>query len=134
MHSTADAAGREVWDFVQRLNRCWTEGEPEKLRTFFHPDIVIVQPGFQGRAAGRDAAVASYVEFVAQAKVLAFEEKAEHVDVFGDTAVVSYTFEIAYEAEGRRLIEQGRDLFVLRRENRRWRAVWRTLLPESPEP
>jgi ketosteroid isomerase-like protein len=97
--------------------------------------VVIVHPGFQGRSTGRDAAVGSYVAFTSQAKVLAFEEVAEDVDVYGDTAVVSYTFVIAYETgDGRRLQEQGRDLFVLKRENRRWRAVWRTLLPESPAP
>jgi hypothetical protein len=117
--------------FVRELNRTWVSGAPQKLGPFFHPDIVIVHPGFQGRSVGREACVASYVEFAKNAKVLAFEEREPEVDVFDDVAVVSYTFDIAYDLEGRRYREQGRDLFVLRRQRGRWRAVWRTLLTDE---
>ena len=120
----------EAWSLVERLNRTWVEGHADRLGPFFDPDIVIVQPGFQGRSVGRGAAVQSYIDFCSQAKILDFRELEPDIDVNGDVAIVSYTFDISYEVEGRRLREQGRDLFVLRRENRRWRAIWRTLLPD----
>jgi hypothetical protein len=127
------AESREVWKFVQDLNRTWSGGQPEKLDSFFARDCVIVQPGFEGRATGRAACVESYVDFCAHANILGFQERAPDIDIFGDTAVVSYTFDISYELEGRRYREQGRDLFVLRRERGRWRAVWRTLLPNDDD-
>lgn len=132
MNSAGDAAAaREVWRFIRDLNRTWTEGNPQDLRSFFDPDIIIAQPGFVGRSVGRDAAVASYVDFCNAVMVLAFSEREPDIDVNGNVAIVSYTFDISYEIEGKRRREQGRDLFVLRYENKRWRVLWRTLLPQA---
>ena len=132
MKTSGDAAtARDVWRFVQELNRTWVDGDPADLRRFLHPNVVIVHPGFAGRSIGRDACVASYTAFRRAVTVHAFDEREPDVDVFDDVAVVSYTFDIGYELNGQRIREQGRDLFVLRRENKRWRAIWRTLLSET---
>src|SRR5687768_12409423 len=100
MNASGDpAAVKEVWRFVQELNRTWSQGDAKDLRGFFDADIVIIGPGFQGRSLGRDAAVASYVDFRAHATVITFAEREPEIDVNGQTAVVSYTFDIAYEIE-----------------------------------
>jgi hypothetical protein len=134
MNATGDTGtAREVWRFIQDFNRTWTEGDPKDLRSLFDPNMVIIHPGFGGRTVGRDAAVASYVDFCLHAKVLSFSERDPDIDVNENVAIVSYTFDIGYELNGARHHEQGRDLFVLRRDNKRWRVLWRTLLPEVVE-
>ena len=40
---------------------------------------------------------------------------------------MTYRWEMDYEQRGRRSREEGTDLFVLRREADRWRAVWRAV-------
>lgn len=134
MNITGDpAAAKDVWRFIQELNRTWTSGHPQELRPYFDPEMVIVRPGFQGRSLGRDAAVASYVDFGSNARILGFSEREPDIDVNDQVAIVSYTFDISYELSGVRHRDQGRDLFVLRRTNKRWRAIWRTLLPDDSQ-
>jgi uncharacterized protein (TIGR02246 family) len=114
------------------INRAWLEGRFEDLQRCFHPDMVIVAPGFAQRLAGAAACADTYREFMAAATIHAFEASPADVDVWGDTAVASYAYDIDYEMSGRRQRERGRDLFVFTRADGRWRAVWRGLADTSP--
>jgi hypothetical protein len=102
------------------------------MHDFLDPDVVFVQPGFSGRSEGRDAAIASYADFVTAAVLHAYSESDLTIELTGHTAVATYRFQIDYEMEGKRLQETGRDLFVFGRTGTRWRAVWRLLLPDAP--
>ncbi len=124
---------QEVWKVVQEVNEAWVKGHPENLENFFREDMVIVPPDFQQRAVGRESCVASYKDFCRQATVQDFMEKDPGIDVFGNTAVVTYSFEIRYEMKGGTFHEAGRDVFVLLREGGNWRAVWRTMIPLPQE-
>lgn len=119
---------------LRRINDAWISSNPRDMRDFLDPDVVFVQPGFAARTEGRDAAIRGYMEFVASAVVHAYAESELTVDLLGHTAVASYRFEIAYETEGKRVVESGRDLFVFDRSGTRWRAVWRLLLPDASRP
>ena len=37
------------------INRTWLDRRPDDLAPFFHPDLTMVFPGFEGRAVGREA-------------------------------------------------------------------------------
>ncbi|NIV71622.1 DUF4440 domain-containing protein [Candidatus Saccharibacteria bacterium] len=124
---------QEIWQIVQELNVTWVEGNPGKLDRFFHPDMVIVSPDFQQRIEGRDACVQSYKDFSTQATIHNFKELDAAVEVFGDTAIVSYAFQISYEMNGKRFVDTGRDIFVFVRRGNQWLAVWRTLLHTSSQ-
>ena len=50
------------------------------------------------------------------------------MDVIGDTAVASFTYEMVYERSGKRSRATGRDLWVFTRYGSEWIAVWRTML------
>ena len=39
-----DAAKREVWDALCKLNDCWTKGNGKDLVNFFHKDMVAITP------------------------------------------------------------------------------------------
>ncbi|MBN2289905.1 MAG: nuclear transport factor 2 family protein, partial [Candidatus Glassbacteria bacterium] len=119
----------EIIRLLQKINRAWVEGRPEELGEYFHEKAVIVHPGFQGRSEGREACVSGYRDFISRAEVREYRETGFAVDLWGDTAVASYQFEIAYAMGGKEYRESGRDLFVFTREGGRWLAAWRTLFP-----
>jgi uncharacterized protein (TIGR02246 family) len=123
----------EVWQVVQQMNDSWAKGNPEDLASFFREDIVMVNPDFTNRTEGRDACVASYKDFCKQAAILDLNISNPGIDVFGNTAIATYSFEIQYEMGGERFNDTGRDIFVFVRENDRWQAVWRTMMISQPE-
>jgi uncharacterized protein (TIGR02246 family) len=123
----------EIRELVERMNDAWVTGHPEQLGSFFREDIVIVSPGFSDRMEGRDAAVRSYAEFCSQAVVNEFTIGETGIDVFGDTAVATYGYQISYEMGGERFTDSGSDLFVFVRENNQWQAAWRTMIIAQSE-
>ena len=111
------------------LTAAWRTGHTKDIAALLHPSVVFVRPGFTGRAEGRAACVATYEEFLSAALVLRYEEAEPSVDVFGDTAVASFHWEMAWEIRGQRSEEAGHDLYVLVRTEGRWLIAWRTLQP-----
>ncbi len=130
----ADSAAAAVHAAMQRINRTWLEGRPNDLLPLLHPDIVTVFPGFAGRAEGREAIVAGFANFCGNATVHEYSESDHQVDVIGETAVVSFTYEMVYDRSGERNRVSGRDLWVFAREKGEWLAVWRTMLDMSEQP
>ena len=124
----------EIWELVQRMNDAWAKpGGPEDLASFFREDIVMVHPDFTQRTEGRDACVSSYEDFCKQAAIRDFKISNPGINVFGNTAIATYSYEITYEMGGELFNDTGRDIFVFVREkNDRWLAVWRTMIiPEA---
>ena len=119
------------WDTILQLNQAWVSGEVGPIDDLFHPNAVIVHPGFEGRTEGREECVESYVEFTMQAVVHRLETFDEQIDVIDNTAVVSYGFELDYEMNGQGISESGTDLFVLTRGPSGWQVIWRTLIPDE---
>jgi len=113
---------------MRRINRAWLDGRVEDLRPMLHPEIVMVMPGFAGRGQGSEQFLAGFHDFCQNAKVHEFQEQDQQVDVAGDTAVVSFRFEMVYERAGGRYRSTGRDLWVFQGQGGEWVAVWRTML------
>lgn len=116
---------------VHAVNDAWLEGRAEEMRPHLAHDVVFVQPGFEARVVGPDDVIASYQEFAALATLHGYNETEATVEDFGETAVVSYFFTIAYEMDGRQHRESGHDLFVLTRREGAWKVAWRTLVPAA---
>ena len=121
-------------DLLRRITQAWLEGRPGDLAQLFHPDIVMVLPGFAGRVQGRDQMVNGFVDFCTNAKVHAFDEREHQTDVIGHTAVASVAFTMVYERAGQRFRSTGRDVWVFTREGAEWLAIWRTMLDVTDEP
>ena len=131
----ADEASRaEVAAAIERINRTWLDRRPADLATLFHPDMMMVFPGFEGRAEGCDANVAGFADFCENALIQEYKEHDRQIDVAGDTAVVSFGYEMTYEREGERYRSTGRDLWVFARRDGAWLAVWRTMLDPAEQP
>jgi uncharacterized protein (TIGR02246 family) len=120
----------EIARVLRAINAAWTGGDAEAMRQYLDERIVMAQPGFEERLVGRQACIESYEDFARQARVHSYVESQTTVDVMGDTAVASYRFAIDYAMGDKQHHEAGHDLFVFARSDGRWRAVWRTLIPE----
>ena len=119
----------EIRGVLSRLTAAWSEERFDELEDILHQSVVFVQPGFAGRVEGRTNCVDTYRKFMSSAKVLDYTERDVTIDVWGSTAVATYVYDMAWEAEGKSRRERGRDLFVFIREESRWQLVWRTMIP-----
>jgi ketosteroid isomerase-like protein len=123
-----------VADALQQINRTWLEGRPRDLAPFLHPAIVMVFPGFSGRAEGAEALMAGFVDFCDNAEMQEYGESDLQIDVTGDTAVASYAFDMLYKRSSANYRATGRDLWVFSRQGGKWLAVWRTMLDLAEHP
>jgi len=113
---------------MQRINRAWLDGDVEALGGMVDTDIIMVFPGFSGRTEGREQFLAGFKDFCENARVHEFQDHDYETDVFGDTAIVTFPYEMIYERSGERYRARGRDLWVFRDQDGRWTAVWRAML------
>ena len=118
-----DPVKREVWETLRKLNDCWTQGDGSGLVEYFHKDMVAVTPMDRERREGRAACVAGWVGFVKAAKVIRWKETDPWVQLYGNTAVVTYYFDMEFEMGGQRIQTAGRDMFTFVQEDGRWWAV-----------
>ena len=121
----------EVRALVDRINGAWMTERPENLRETltecFDDAIVIVGPHFHEVARGKEASIRRYEDFVVKATLHACRLSEPRVDVWGDTAVVTYAWEMTYEIDGEVDQNSGQDAFLLVRTPAGWRATWRAM-------
>lgn len=127
----AEIISKKLEDLVREINRLWVGGNAEKLGEYFHEDMIMVSPDLKVIGKGREECVKGYIDFCQQARIANFEESKFAVDIWGNTASVSYDFDISYEMEGKNYNDTGRDLFIFScvETGGRWMAVWRILVP-----
>ncbi|HJZ55790.1 MAG TPA: nuclear transport factor 2 family protein [Gemmataceae bacterium] len=129
-----ESSRAEVAAAIERINRAWLDRRPADLGPLFHPALTMVLPGFGGRVEGREANVAGFTDFCTHATIHEYRERDRQIDVFGDTAVASFAYEMVYERSGQRSRATGRDLWVFARQQGSWLAVWRTMLDLAEQP
>jgi hypothetical protein len=127
-----ESDSQQVRAALAGLTAAWRKGKTASIGAMLHPSVVFVHPGFAGRAEGRTACVATYDEFLRASIVLRYEEKEPSIDVFGDTAVATLRWEMAWEMGGQRSDDAGHDVYVLVRDGGRWLIAWRTLISAPP--
>ena len=113
---------------MRQINQAWLNGQVEELVPMVHSEIVTVLPDFAGRIQGREDFLAGFRDFRQNATIQEFREHDHQVDVAGDTAVVTFRYDMVYERSGKRYHATGRDLWVLQKQGGTWIAVWRTML------
>jgi hypothetical protein len=113
---------------MRQINQAWLEDRVQDLAQMVHSEIVMVSPDFAVRIQGRDAFLEGFRDFRQNATIREFSEQDHHVDVAGDTAVVTFRYEMVYERSGERYRSTGRDLWVFQKQDGAWIAVWRTML------
>ncbi|NLD57780.1 MAG: nuclear transport factor 2 family protein [Methanomicrobiales archaeon] len=113
----------EILQTVNAVNRCYSEGwDEEEFKKHIHPDIVAIFPDSPGRIEGRDAYVSEWRGFCTEAVIRQRQETGHRVQVFsgGKAAVVTYLFSVFLSMGGQDMAMQGRDMFFLVKEGRKW--------------
>ena len=126
-HDVADAT-------MRRINRAWLEGDVEALAPMVHPEIIMALPGFTGRMQGREKFLDGFRDFCQNATIHEFRDRDHQIDVAGNTAIVTFRYDMVYERSGQRYHSTGRDLWVFQNECGAWIAVWRAMLDVEEEP
>lgn len=126
-------AQKEIRLLLSKISEAWLKGRPEELNECFHNDMGIKGPGFQEMGRGKEVCVKSYEDFIRQATVREFKGSDPVIDLWESTAVATFSWEIVYEMSGQDYHESGHDLLVLTRDEGRWQAVWRAILPSAQQ-
>jgi ketosteroid isomerase-like protein len=118
-----DITRQEVWNTVRALNDAWTRGDANELVNYFHDNMVAITATDRERLVGRRACVAGWKAFAQAAKIHRWKELDPQIELYGNTAVVTYYFDMSFDMGGRTVDLGGRDMFVFVKENGRWLAV-----------
>lgn len=118
----------ELEQTISVINNAWRSGRVSEMNPYLHPDIVMKFPKFSGEMSGRDKMIEGFKEFCGSARVIEYTESDQQVEIIGDTAVVSFRFDMLYERPKYRERSTGRDVWIFHRESNRWLAVWRTMV------
>lgn len=118
-----DPTQREIWATIRALNDAWTQGQPAQLSRYFHPQMVAITATDRRRRIGAAACIAGWTAFAEAARLAEWRELEPLIQVYGDSAVVSYYYELACTINGQEIRLDGRDMFFLVRDNGRWWVV-----------
>jgi iron(II)-dependent oxidoreductase len=131
--SEMSSVENEIWQTVEAANRCWTEGDPQDLKDYFHTDMVAITPADKERLAGQDRCVAAWAGYADAVKILRWKTTDPDIRVFGTTAVVTYYYELEAEMDGEMVRPRGRDMMTLVKEAGRWWIVADQFSPDPKE-
>ena len=126
----------EILATIRAMNRCWTEGwHEEQFRQYIHQEAVAIVPSEPGRLEGREAYVAGWRGFATAARIQEWQERDHMVQVYngGKSAVVTYLFSISFTVGTEKAVMQGRDMFFLVKEGRKWQIVADQFSPEPQQ-
>ncbi|HLH09801.1 MAG TPA: nuclear transport factor 2 family protein [Terriglobales bacterium] len=122
---------------IDTINHAWLNGPLDQMEVTlgacFHENMIIKGPGLRELCRGRTACARSYKEFVEQSNILDCKLSHAEIDVAGNTAAATYSWNMSYEMHGKRRRESGEDFFVFTRDDGRWWAHWRVILVTREE-
>jgi hypothetical protein len=118
-----DPTKQEVWQTLRALNDAWTKGKPHDLKNYFHHDMVAITATDRERLEGREACFNAWNNFVQAARIHHWKELEPRIQIYADTAVVTYYFDMAFDMGGQTVKLGGRDMFVFVKEGGKWWAV-----------
>ncbi len=116
----------KVWNTIQKMNKCWTCGdlsELEKLAHYFHKEMVAITPTDKYRLEGKEACFNGWKSFAENTKIHFWKEKDPKIQIYGNTAVITYYFDMSFDMAGQTVNMGGRDMFTLINENGKWLVV-----------
>lgn len=115
----------EVWSVIEAFNRAFAANDPDQYFTFIDDAIVVIIPSSPYRIEGLKDDREEF-EFSLKAgwtRIGYFQELQPLVQVFGDTAVVTYYSRGAYGPEGEAKTAYLKETDVLVKKGGKWKIV-----------
>ncbi len=119
----SDPIKQEIWTTVRSMNDAWTKGNPDDLVKFFHRDMVAITATERNRLDGGAACIAGWKAFSNAARIHRWEEVDPIINVYNDSAVVAYYFDMSFDMNGQTINMAGRDMLFFVKEGGKWWAV-----------
>ena len=120
--------GAGLITFAKEMDQCWLERRFGDLGAFLADDVVIVALGGEHRLQGREAAVASYRDFMSRSEVHRFRTSNHIATERASAAVVEYRWEMTWDDQGSRHEAAGQEILALERSRSGWQVIWRMQL------
>jgi ketosteroid isomerase-like protein len=119
------SAEREVWNVIAAFNRAFAANDPNLYFQYIDDDIVVIIPSSPYRIEGvkDDREEFEHSLRAGTTRVGYFQELQPLVQVFGDTAVVTYYSRGAYGPEGDAKTGYLKETDVLVKRNGTWKIV-----------
>ena len=117
---TADPQKKEVWSFVRALNDAWTKEKGERLAEYFHPRMTAITPVDRDRLKGAAKCIGGWQGFAQASTIHSWREDDPDIELFGDTAIVTYYYVMDVTMGPNRMNLSGRDMLVVKKEAGRW--------------
>lgn len=121
----SDRVYAEVWNTVQEFNRAFAANDPNRYFKYVDPEIVVLTPGSPYRVEGLEHDREEF-EFGLQqgsSRVGYFQELQPKIQIFGDTAVVTYYSRGSYGPQGAARTLYLKETDVLVRRETGWKVV-----------
>jgi len=115
-----DSEKNEVWAFVRAMNDAWTTEKGERLREYFHPRMVAITPVDRLRRKGSAKCIEGWQGFAQATTIHSWREEDPDIEIFGETAIVTYYYNMEVTMGPNRLNLSGRDMLTVRKESDRW--------------
>lgn len=123
---------KKIINLIHSINDTCKQGkEFDRLMPHFHKDVVMVHPGFQAQAKGRDVCLKCYEDACSQMTIHKLEASEEKIDVFGNTAVSIHRYDCVWDYKNKKFEDDGHEILVFVKESDHWQVAWRTLIPGS---
>ena len=103
---------QEIWQTLRALNDAWTKGKPDDLKNHFHDNMVAITATDRERLEGKEACFNSWSNFAKAATIHHWKEIDPRIQIYDNSAVVTYYFDMSFDMEGQTVNLGGRDMFV----------------------
>lgn len=125
MKPARSALESEVWSVVKAFNRAFAANDPERYFGLVANEISVLTPSNPYRVEGIDDDRAEFEAGLRSGatRVHFFQELQPHLQLYGDTAVVTYFSRGSYGPEGAARTAFLKETDVLVRREGRWQVV-----------
>jgi ketosteroid isomerase-like protein len=124
--SPGQTAGEsEVWQVIKEFNKAFAQNDPGKYFTYIARDITVITPPNPYRVEGLqdDRAEFEYSLQTGATRIGYFQEMQPKVQLFGDTAVVTYFSRGSYGPPGQEKVHYYKETDVLTKKEGAWKIV-----------
>lgn len=126
---------QEIVGLISEINDSWQQPGGKaiapQIADSFSEGAVIVAPDLTRVARGREAVARSYDDFVGSATILECLMDDPVVDFDGEVGVATVRWRMRYRLGDAESTEAGYDVYVVRREEDRWRVSWRHIVSST---
>jgi hypothetical protein len=121
----------KIAKIIKDLNQSVVTGNTDDIDSFFHDNVKILSPDMKILGDGKAVCIKSYVDFIDKAKIEQYDHEITNVFIYDNTAIVFYTYSMTWVMEGKTLNDQGKELYVLTKNNDDWLIILRKLVSKE---